>query len=156
MKLGEETIDIPTGATVTPISLWVLDKEGLNRRICVQPRGLNPETKAPLPVFWVTDDRLQDGPIENRVPSHLIGEQAECRETGFKGTIVQMCIHKNGCIHADIQPKGVQKDGSIIGEQNFDLRCLKGPKIPEWSVTEREMLAESHPSPSGTGTLGCR
>jgi len=148
MKLGQKTTELLTGLTVTPIVLYVLSKDGLNRRINCQPHGINPKTGEPVETIWTCDEHLKDGPIEGDLPFHLIGECAEDEATGFNGRISEICLHINGCVHVVITPKGVAENGNAIRSINFDIRRVKGKNIPKFNAQELNKSIKEKPSPT--------
>lgn len=120
-----------------------------------QPAGLNPEDGSPVERSWVTEDRLE-GPTESEpdLPLDAMGTEAEDTITGFKGTITAFIIHLNGCVHVQIQPKGKHpKTGKMIDHHEFDLRMVKGPKIPKLTERERKESERKTPSPGGTTSV---
>ena len=153
MKLGQHTIDTLTGTKITPITLYVLSPDGTNRRICVQPRGINKDTGLPLANYWVTDERLKGGPVEGELPAHLIGERCEDDSTGLKGTVTAVCLHINGCVHADIIPDTKPKNGEVPAEINLDIRRLKGKAFVKYTEAQLAKSTRDFPSPARMAAL---
>jgi hypothetical protein len=114
-----------------------------------QPRGLNPKTKAPVDRILINGIRISGGVIiDLGIPLELLGTKGEDIATGFKGTIVGLVIHLNGCIHVNIKPEGtLESTGATIEPQEFDIRRVKGPKITKLSNKELKESIKKSPSP---------
>ena len=115
-----------------------------------QPRQLNPETGDPVDSFWVVSDRLSGGDQIAVVdmPTEVLGTEVEDTATGFKGTATAVTLHISGCVHVEIQPKGVQKkNGERIKSQGFDIRRCKGKAVKPLTEQELEQSQRAKPSP---------
>jgi hypothetical protein len=56
-------------------------------------------------------------------------------------------LHINGCLHLEIQPLGTNpKTGKMNDAFDFDIRLLKGPKIPKLDDEELEQSRRRNPS----------
>ena len=146
IKLGTLTRDTANGLKVTPTMLHVISKDDIQRSVYVQPKGINPETKLPVDGYWSTEERI-GGRIAGTVPSHLIGEEVEDIATGLKGKITAIIQHINGCLHVNILPTGVQKNGNKVDEYNVDIRRIKGKNIPSFTESELDQSEKENPSP---------
>ncbi len=68
-----------------------------------QPRGLSPETGQPVDAILTNRARIEGAEeIEIDMPLHALGTIAEDIATGFKGKIIGLTLHINGCLHADL------------------------------------------------------
>jgi hypothetical protein len=147
LKLGTIVTDSATGVDGM-LTIVAFDMDGGNLYM-FQPRGLNPKTGAPVDRLILSKARVIGGEeIDVELPLEILGNEAEDLATGFKGTVVQVDYHINGCIHVDIKPKGIiAETGATIDSQSFDLRRLKGTKIKELSAKELEESKITTPSP---------
>lgn len=157
IKLGTPVTDKASGLEGMLVHMQV--QSSLARFYNFQPRGLNPETGAPLKRYWITPDRVIGG-IEipdPALPLAALGTQATDNASGFHGTVTAITLHINGCVHASICHKGVQpKSGEAIDDQDFDLRLLTGPAIPVFTEAELEKSHQEKPSPMAAGACGPR
>ena len=115
-----------------------------------QPSSLHPDTGLPVNSTWIVESRIKGGTdiIGIELPTDIIGSEVEDLATGFKGTVISMILHLNGCIHVDIQPKGVNsKTGAAMEIENLDIRRLKGKKIPKLTKEELRSSRQKDPSP---------
>lgn len=125
----------------------------INHRVTYlfKPRGLNTETGHPLKGVWVSENRLkvvdECQEIDER-KIDLLGKDAECGTTGFRGMITGLMIHQNGCVHAEVSPKDLLKSGEMVECTEIDIRNLVGHGIPTMSKKEREESTETDPSPA--------
>jgi hypothetical protein len=122
---------------------------GGDKEYLFQPQALNPETGKPVDQILVQEARIEDGElIDLDIPEFLLGKKAEDRATGFKGRIVSLIHHINGCWHAQIKPKGLNpKTNNTYETCEFDLRRLFGKHIPELTEEEYEKSLIETPSP---------
>lgn len=147
LKLGQIVTD---GVTQT---------QGMLTHLCVnmekhcsyifQPKGLNPETLQPVEIILIEASRVVGGEeIDVDLPVEVLGSEAEDLASGFKGTIIELIYHINGCIHVDIKPVGIlPKTGATIASANFDIRRLKGPKIKPLTDKKLKKSIIKKPSP---------
>lgn len=107
-----------------------------------QPAGLNPKTGQPVTAIMVDKARIKGASdIEVVLPLEVLGSTGEDTASGFKGTIIGLTYHINGCVHVEIKPKGTTKEtGSTIESHEFDIRRIKGSKI---KMVTSEKLAKS-------------
>lgn len=117
-----------------------------------QPHGLNPETKQPVDKIFIEKSRIINGVEEEvDVPVQLLGTIAEDTASGFKGMIVGLVYHLDGCVHAEIKPEGVlESTGATIASCEFDLRRLKGKAINQLKNQEKKEDKKEIPSPMAT------
>lgn len=146
-KLGTIVTDKASGLKGS-LMLMQITGEG-NRWYSFQPSGLHKEKQTPMDRLWITEDRVVGEKIEDpNLPTDILGSEAEDIVTGFKGTVTGLIYHLNGCIHLQIQPKGSNsKTGELIPEQDFDIRMLKGKKIPKMTEEEKVKSEKKNPSP---------
>jgi len=120
-----------------------------SERYIFQPKGLNPKTMQPVERISIDKARVIGGTInEIDVPIHLLGTEAEDIATEFKGTVIGIIVHINGCIHVDIKPKGTLKDtGDTIAAHEFDIRRIKIDGKPYMTKFELKKSIKEAPSP---------
>jgi hypothetical protein len=150
IKPGSNVKDIATGIAgmVTHVNV----ETGNTIFYAFQPKGLNPETGHPLDGEFLVPARLEGGELialPEIMDLSLLGSEATDEASGFTGVITAIILHISGCVHANVQPRGVmKKTGSKIGSCNFDLRRLMGPKIKKLTEKEREVDQVARPSPA--------
>ena len=115
-----------------------------------QPRGLNPKTGAPVERIWLKEQRINGGKfIEIDAPLEILGSKAEDIATGFKGKIVALIYHLDGCLHVEIKPEGVlEETGATIATNEFDIRRVKGDKIKPFGAKKLKESIKDTPSPN--------
>lgn len=150
-ELGSIITDRATGLSGMLTHLHI-EPNGMHYHM--QPRGLNPETGGPSKKIWMTPDRVMGG-VEVAppapIPMDILGTFAEDKGSGFCGTVIALVLHNSGCYHATIQPHGkVTKTGGAHDAHDFDLRFLKGPKIPDLTKAQVQESQAERPSPSET------
>lgn len=149
IKLGTPIKDKATGLDGMLIHM-IVQTDG-SRFYNFQPRGLNPENGQPVKRKWITADRVIGGIEipEVDLPLNVLGTQVEDMASGFNGTAIAITLHINGCVHIDVQPKGIQKKtGDAMESHNFDIRLLKGKAIKALSDSERAKSEKENPSPT--------
>ncbi len=124
---------------------------GEHKEYIYQPRGLNPKNGQPVERIWLTEPRIKGGKWEDiDVPIELLGTKAEDIATGFKGRIVSLIYHLNGCLHVEIKPEGTNKDnGATTASAEFDIRRVKGEMIKPLKKKELKESITKTPSPIG-------
>jgi len=146
-KLGEMVRDIVSDTEGMLTHMTVnMDK---NEQYVFQPRGLNPETQQPVEKIYIDKSRII-GAIEEEIsiPVEILGTEAEDIATGFKGIIIGLIYHINGCLHVDIKPKGILTNtGSTIQSHEFDIRRVKGLVIPNLTKFKMKVSIKKNPSP---------
>lgn len=147
-KLGTMVKDIASGTTgMLTHCLINLDKQCA---YIFQPKGLNPENMKPVNVIVIEASRISGAIIEDvDIPLELLGiHNVEDIASGFKGMIISLTIHLNGCVHAEIKPKGIIKHtGATIEPVDFDIRRLKIPGVKKLTEAELKKSTKSTPSP---------
>ena len=116
-----------------------------------QPKGLNPETGHPVNTHWITEDRIKGGTkVKCDLPMEMMGSTVTDTASGLKGIVTSLELHINGCIHAIVQPSGTtKKTGNMIESINFDIRRLKGTKVPKFKdEAAKDKNQKEHPSPA--------
>lgn len=156
LKLGKMVTDTITKTTGMLTHLIIA--MGGNQEYIFQPHGLNPKNHKPVDTTWLTKDRIAglsgDEPEfeELDVPLELLGTQAEDTASGFKGSIIMLVYHINGCMHASLKPEGVVKEtGATIDPCDFDIRRLAGEKIKPLEEKELKQSIKQTPSPIDIG-----
>jgi len=114
-----------------------------------QPKGLNLEDGTPVKGIWVTHDRICDGKrVDVDMPMELLGTVVEDLASGYKGTVTSLTLHIDGCIHALVQASGrSKKTGNAVESCDFDIRRLKGKKVPVFTEPELKKSILDRPSP---------
>lgn len=113
-----------------------------------QPRGINPATGIPVDKIMIHSSRVKGGEEqETDVPMQILGTEAEDIATGYKGTIIGLVYHLDGCLHVEIKPAGILESGDTIGAQEFDIRRVKGKSIKSLSDKELKESIKKTPSP---------
>lgn len=124
---------------------------GLNLEIAYiyQPKGLNPETGEPVEKIFVHESRIKEGKYEElEVPIYLLNTKAEDIATEFKGTIIELICHLNGCFHVNVKPEGISnKTGNTLTAHEFDIRRMKGDAIKTLNKKEIKESIKQTPSP---------
>lgn len=149
IKLGSQVTDIATGmeGMVTHLQIGM----DLSEYYQFQPRGLNPKSGQPVDRMWLVEKRLTGGEIveDQELPTHVLGTIVEDTASGFIGMAIDLVFHINGCVHFNVQAKGLQDTGAPIETCNFDIRRLKGEAIEPMTPEELKQDEKKHPSPSG-------
>jgi hypothetical protein len=125
---------------------------GGSAKYIFQPHGLSPESGEPVDNVFLEPIRIQGGEVvpEPALPLEVLGTEAEDMASGFKGTVIELCLHISGCIHVVIQPKGpVKKTGEIHKAHGFDIRRCKGVAIKPMTEPQRQEGQKEKPSPMG-------
>src|SRR5688572_4761230 len=109
-----------------------------NENYLFQPQKLNPETGQPVEAYWLDSERIPKAKvIDFELPLDLIGKQATDLGSGYKGTVIGITLHINGCVHADLKAKGVTKQNNEpIKAIDVDVRRLKIPGVKMMTPTE--------------------
>lgn len=125
------------------------DSDG-NKQYLFQPKGLNEKTRLPLDGFWLESSRVVGGVevSEGQIPRELLNTVATDRASGFKGMVVGLVLHINGCVHAVLKAKGTQEDGEPIKAVDLDIRRLEGDKVPKLTEQERKVSHAEYPGPA--------
>lgn len=151
IKLGTVCTDRATELEGT-LTHWGCDM-GKQIRYLFQPKGINPETGAPVSKIEVAAERLElpEGAYEDvNIPFEVLGSQVTDKASGFSGMATEFVRHINGCFHVTIQPAGViEKTNTPVRRHEFDLRECKGDKIPDLNEEEKRESEQKHPSPTG-------
>jgi len=160
LELGKPVKDSFTGMVgiLTHYQLYGND----NTFYLFQPKGLVKATGKPLPSFWLTDDRIMGVKIgktthhkvwqTKELPIEIIGTKVKVPNYAFGGTVTSIELHINGCIHAYVQPSGLQDTGERFGQYNFDMRELTGRAITKLTKKEEEKSKVRTPSPAPVAT----
>lgn len=147
IALGTIVRDTATGlkGMLTHYQIEMCDQ----RYYSFQPSGLNNKTGQPAKNYWIVEDRIAGGQhgVEPDLPTQVIGTQATDLASGFSGTIISICLHISGCVHALVMPKGVLKTGEAKDSCDFDLRRLAGPAITKLTEAARRLDEKKRPSP---------
>lgn len=116
-----------------------------------QPKGLNKETGEPLDHVWITPSRIaaSRGTCTVDLPMEVLGTIVKDKASGYTGTAVHMIVHISGCVHFEVQAKGVlSKTGLTVKLQDFDILRLEGKAIPVLSEKQAEQEKKFRPSPA--------
>lgn len=146
IELGSKATDSATGikGMVTHMQIEM----GGNRYYSFQPKGLDTKTGEPAKPMWLVGQRLTNANIvpDDTWPLDVLGTDVEDDASGFKGVAVSMVLHINGCVHFNVQPKGLQENGSPIQTENFDIRRLKGKAVKK--LTKEALVTSKKVTPS--------
>lgn len=146
LKLG--TIVTDSISEVKGMLTHLMISIGGNKEYIFQPSALNPKDGKPVKQIFMQESRIEDGEfVEIEVPEHLFGKKANDKATLFKGRIVTLIYHINGCWHAELKPKGLNEDNNTFETCEFDLRRLECKHIPEMTDEEYEKSKAETPSP---------
>lgn len=119
-----------------------------NENYIFQPKGLNPQDGQPLKSTWLDGARIVDGEqADVQLPLEILGTEAKDKASGYKGTIIALTLHINGCVHASLKAKGKNPDGSTIDAVDIDIRRLKGDAIKQLTPKELKESEKTKPSP---------
>jgi hypothetical protein len=148
-KLGEIVEDKATG-TKGMLTHFTVQSDG-SEWYNFQPKLLNKDTGQPVKGIWLTGDRVVGGTEIPRpeLPIEVLGSVATDNGTKFSGTCISIILHINGCVHLNIQPKGLTKDGNPIEYRDFDVRRCTGKMIKPVKERELEESRKAKPSPEG-------
>lgn len=147
LQLGTIVTDTVSG-TKGMLTHLTVDMEEHEEYI-YQPRGLNPDTMQPVGRTMISKSRIKGATIVDvDLPLNVLGSQAEDIATGFKGTVISLIYHINGCLHVAIKPKGKLKNGDTIEPAEFDIRRVIGPKITPLNAKQLTASIKATPSPS--------
>lgn len=151
IELGSYVTDEATGLEGMVVNLQI--EMDLSEFYCFQPRGLNPKTSQPVDSMWLVEKRLSGGKriASPELPTHVLGTLVEDEASGFKGIAVSMVYHINGCVHFNVQAKGLQDTGAPIQTCNFDIRRLRGEAIISMTKEEQKKSEVKNPSPASNG-----
>lgn len=149
IKLGSNVTDTATGIEGMATHLQI--EMNMAEYYQFQPRGLNPKSGQPVDRMWLVEERLEGGTIvdDMNLPTHVLGTIVEDEASGFTGMAVSLVLHINGCVHFNVQAKGLQDTGAPIETCNFDIRRLKGEMINPMTPEEQKQDEVERPSPSG-------
>lgn len=153
-KLESIITEQETGLTGM-LTHWIYNRDNSIRYI-FQPRGINPKDQQPVDRIVITPSTIpSDTPSEDfEVPDGLLGTVVTDRASTFTGIASAFVCHLDGCLHVKVQPSGiVPGTNAPIGANEFDLRRLDGPGIPERTAEEVEESKKTKPSPAGGGRL---
>ena len=148
LKLGTDVIDIATGMK-GQLTHMQIQTDGVPFYL-FQPKGLVKDTGQPLEANYISENRIKGGIFVEDPELHLdiLMSQVEDNASGFKGKVIAITLHINGCVHAVVQPSGVQKNGEIIKACDFDIRRLSGKKIPKLTAKQKAESEKKNPSPA--------
>jgi hypothetical protein len=152
IELGSYVTDEATGLDGMVVNLQI--EMDLSEFYYFQPRGLNPKSLQPTEGMWLVEKRLSGGKriASPDLPTHVLGTLVEDDASGFKGIAVSMVYHINGCVHFNVQAKGLQDTGAPIQTCNFDIRRLKGRLILPMTKEEQKKDEVKNPSPAGNSS----
>lgn len=153
LKLGVKVKDKASGMNGSLLSMLIQD--GGNRWYNFQPAALDKETGKPVERTWITATRVDGEEIPDPdLPLDALGTEAEDTITGFRGQVISLILHVNGCVHVELQPKGTDgKTGGLREAAEFDIRLLKGKKIPKFTESELVKSKKDAPSPAPSARM---
>lgn len=114
-----------------------------------QPSAISPKTKVPIDSIWATQERFTGGVHIDmpNLPLAILGTEVEDIGTGFSGMAIRMQLHSTGCVHFNVQAKGVNDEGNAIKTENFSILRLKWTAIKKLSEDEAANERREKPSP---------
>lgn len=146
LKLGTMVSDIATGIKGM-LTHYVIDMSE-NENYVFQPHSLDLDGQPTKPV-WLDEKRIKGAVKENiNLPLEILGTNATDRATGYKGMIIMLTYHENGCVHGTLKAKGTNSQGSSIDTVDIDIRRLEGPAIKKMTEKQRKDSKIKKPSPS--------
>ena len=123
-----------------------------------QPYGLNKKTGEPMIGMIIARVRIKGGEEvaePDDMPNHILNTEVEEITTGFKGTVTSLCLHESGCVHAVVQPKGINVEtGQVVNPKECNVRDLKGKAIKVKSENTLAKEQKKKPSPMMGVTIG--
>lgn len=128
IKLGTKCADTATknNGAVTHLNI---NGSG-HQTYLFQPKKLNPDSGLPVNRLRLDATRLngiKEGHYtEVELPMEMIGQGVEDDFSGYKGVVIGLTIHLNGCVHYVVQAPGHKKDGSPIEAIEVDPRSCVG------------------------------
>jgi len=148
LKLGTMVTDKDTELTGM-LTHYQSDGESLFYYL-FQPKGLNKETGEPIKSMWVREGQIMGAKeVMVDLPLEMIGTACTDKASGFKGVVKWVDLHINGCIHASLLSKATTKTGELVPQQDFDIRRLKGSKVPKFTEPDLAKSIKDRPSPAG-------
>lgn len=154
LELGTMVSDTVSGTKGMLTHLYL--ETGDQKRYIYQPRGLNPKDGKPVQSIFVDESRISGGKyVEVELPTNALGTPGEDIATGFKGTIIGLTYHINGCTHVEIKPKGINKQtGATFDSHEFDIRRVKGKVIKPLAKKALKKSIQQSPSPMPKSGIG--
>lgn len=99
-----------------------------------RPKGMQSNGKL-YDSIMVTEARLTNiKTIDTEVPMEIMLKTVTDRNSGYKGKVISLVVHQNGCIHAVVQAKA-NKDGTIPDNIERSILCLSGSCINNKTVS---------------------
>ena len=148
-KLGKKVTHVPSGLS-GGLTHYTVSGTPDNHTgwYIFQPGLLDKETGQPLDKIVAAEGVIKGGEVDNNIeiPVDILGSFAKDKITGFSGNVSELTVHINGCIHATVQPSGVDINGKMRKSAEFDLRSLEGKMIPQ--MNEEQTLESKKKKPS--------
>ena len=156
IKLGQIVTDKFT-ETTGMLMCFNIDTIG-NELYLFQPKQISPKTLAPVGVFWLTADRLGEVLKEKvELPTEILGTIVVDEATSFKGSVIDITYHLNGCVHVNIKAAGIiPETGSTIDTYEVDYRRLSGEFVNKMTEAEVTKSKKEKPSPVFTPSKSIR
>lgn len=121
-----------------------------------QPEGTNSKTGRPVAGCWITAAEIKGDyeTAELEGPAGVFGQVLKDVASGFKGVVVYLEWHINGCCHAALQSKKRLSTGELGPVQDFNVLQLEGKCLIPMSEEEVEASKKANPSPATKEPLG--
>lgn len=117
------------------------------------PKGLSPETMLPLSRIHLHSWRLTVKPEDfemKEIPTDMIGNTVTHTISGYKGMVIGIVVHLNGCIHYVLQAEGRTKDLNPVKVIEVDPRSCDGI-IPSATPKKEDPPSPEEPVHKSTG-----
>ncbi len=114
-----------------------------------QPALLDPDTGEPVGNVWAVEARLVGGEMVDRpaLPLAVLDTEVEDIATGFRGVAVSLALYATGCVHFNVQPRGLTKKGLPAAMKNFSILRLKGKALEALAKSAAHRERAAKPSP---------
>jgi hypothetical protein len=117
-----------------------------------RPNGLNSDTGSLPSGKWITPNRVGGGRSEEvNIPASILLTEVEHKHSGFKGIVTELQLHINGCVHAYVQPVGLDKNGDMKNTVDFSTLELDGKAIKKLTQAQKANEKKKNPSPCYVG-----
>lgn len=145
LKLGVPVQDIATG--IKGVLSLLRIQQDLRIDYLLQPSALSADDGLPLKQIWLVGERVKGGEFTARAfPTAVLGADARDSVTGYRGVATAIYLYQSGCLHVELQPKGLIK-GNIIAPLDFYVGRIISKALEVKSDEEKEVEKEKRPSP---------
>ena len=145
LKLGTPVQDIATG--IRGVLSLLRIQQDLRIDYLLQPSSLSEDDGLPLKQLWLVGERVKGGEFTARAfPTAVLGADARDSVTGYRGVATAIYLYQSGCVHVELQPRGLIK-GNIIAPLDFYIGRIVSKALVEQTEEEKEVEKATHPSP---------